>query len=35
MRRVLAGLMQADGINGDLEPWDWRYYSEKRRQARA
>ncbi len=30
---VLQGLMQADGINGDLEPWDWRYYSEKRRKA--
>jgi peptidyl-dipeptidase Dcp len=31
--RILQGLMQADGINGDLEPWDWRYYSEKRRRA--
>jgi peptidyl-dipeptidase Dcp len=30
---ILQGLMQADGINGDLEPWDWRYYSEKRRKA--
>lgn len=27
----LSDLMHADGINGDLEPWDWRYYSEKRR----
>ncbi len=26
-------MMQADGVNGDLEPWDWRYYSEKRRRA--
>ncbi len=28
---VLAAMMAADGINGPLEPWDWRYYSEKRR----
>ncbi len=26
-------MMHADGVNGDLEPWDWRYYSEKRRKA--
>lgn len=31
--RVLTDMMQADGINGDLEPWDWRYYAEKRRKA--
>jgi peptidyl-dipeptidase Dcp len=31
--QVLTDMMQADGINGDLEPWDWRYYSEKRRKA--
>ncbi|MGB3316094.1 MAG: M3 family metallopeptidase [Albidovulum sp.] len=30
---VLTGMMHADGINGDLEAWDWRYYSEKRRLA--
>ena len=30
---VLAAMMHADGINGDLAPWDWRYYSEKRRVA--
>ncbi len=30
---VLERMMQDDGINGDLEPWDWRYYSEKRRKA--
>ncbi|MEM1075407.1 MAG: M3 family metallopeptidase [Pseudomonadota bacterium] len=30
---VLTGMMHADGINGDLEPWDWRYYAEKRRAA--
>ena len=31
--KVLTSMMHADGINGDLEPWDWRYYSEKRRKA--
>ncbi|KAB2882745.1 MAG: M3 family metallopeptidase [Albidovulum sp.] len=30
---ILTGMMHSDGINGDLEPWDWRYYSEKRRHA--
>ena len=30
---VLTDMMQADGINGELRPWDWRYYAEKRRQA--
>src|SRR6056297_1887855 len=30
---VLTEMMQADGINGELRPWDWRYYAEKRRQA--
>ena len=29
----LTTLLHADGIAGPLEPWDWRYYSEKRRQA--
>ena len=24
-------MMHEDGINGDLEPWDWHYYAEKRR----
>jgi peptidyl-dipeptidase Dcp len=28
---ILADMMHKDGINGDLEPWDWRYYAEKRR----
>jgi peptidyl-dipeptidase Dcp len=28
---VLTGMMHADGVNGDLAPWDWRYYAEKRR----
>jgi len=30
---VLTQMMQADGVNGPLEPWDWRYYAQKRRQA--
>jgi peptidyl-dipeptidase Dcp len=29
----LTEMMRADGVNADLEPWDWRYYSEKRRVA--
>lgn len=28
---VLTEMMRSDGINGDFQPWDWRYYSEKRR----
>ncbi len=27
----LSAMMHNDGVNGELEPWDWRYYSEKRR----
>ncbi|WGV14566.1 M3 family metallopeptidase [Fuscovulum ytuae] len=30
---VLEGMLRADGIADALEPWDWRYYSEKRRMA--
>ena len=30
---ALTAMMQVDGINDDLEPWDWRYYAEKRRRA--
>lgn len=30
---VLEAMMHADGINGALEPWDWRFYSERRRKA--
>ncbi len=30
---VLQGMMQAEGVNGELEAWDWRYYSEKRRKV--
>mmetsp|Transcript_22989 Transcript_22989/g.38799 ORF Transcript_22989/g.38799 Transcript_22989/m.38799 type:complete len:671 (-) Transcript_22989:1580-3592(-) len=29
--QALEAMMRADGVNGPLEPWDWRYYSEKRR----
>jgi len=30
---VLEDMMHRDGINGALEAWDWRYYSEKRRKV--
>jgi peptidyl-dipeptidase Dcp len=30
---VLEAMLKADGLPGPLEPWDWRYYSEKRRRA--
>lgn len=30
---TLTKMMHADGVNGDLEPWDWRYYADKRRKA--
>jgi peptidyl-dipeptidase Dcp len=30
---VLTRMLHDDGVNGELEPWDWRYYSEKRRRA--
>jgi peptidyl-dipeptidase Dcp len=30
---ILAQMMHEDGINGELEPWDWRYYAEKRRKV--
>lgn len=30
---ILTQMMHADGINGALAPWDWRYYAEKRRKA--
>lgn len=30
---ILEEMMIKDGINGPLEAWDWRYYSEKRRLA--
>ncbi|MTH76386.1 M3 family metallopeptidase [Paracoccus aestuariivivens] len=31
--RKLAEMLNADGVNGALEPWDWRYYAERRRKA--
>ncbi|SEC24046.1 M3 family metallopeptidase [Rhodobacter sp. 24-YEA-8] len=31
--QILEAMLHADGIDGPLEPWDWRYYSEKRRLA--
>ncbi|MEC3863130.1 M3 family metallopeptidase [Mesobacterium sp. TK19101] len=31
--KVLAEMLHADGHNGALEAWDWRYYAEKRRKA--
>jgi peptidyl-dipeptidase Dcp len=30
----LQALAQAEGLNGAIEPWDWRYYAEKLRRAR-
>ncbi|MFW5641576.1 MAG: M3 family metallopeptidase [Roseicyclus sp.] len=30
---ILVEMMRADGVNGPLEPWDWRYYAERRRRA--
>ncbi len=30
---ILAAMMADDGVNGPLQPWDWRHYAEKRRQA--
>ncbi len=30
---ILEKMLHADGIEGPLEPWDWRYYSEKRRKV--
>jgi len=30
---TMTDMLHDDGINGDLEPWDWHYYAEKRRQA--
>ncbi|PKP74394.1 MAG: peptidase M3 [Alphaproteobacteria bacterium HGW-Alphaproteobacteria-6] len=31
--QVLGAMMHDDGINGDLAPWDWRHYAERRRLA--
>jgi peptidyl-dipeptidase Dcp len=34
-RDALQGLVQAEGGNFALAPWDWRYYAEKLRKARC
>ena len=31
--KVLEAMLHADGLTGPLEPWDWRFYAERRRQA--
>lgn len=33
-RAALQEMMRADGIDDELKGWDWRYYTEKVRQAR-
>jgi len=33
-RDALEEMMHAEGVEGDLEGWDWRHYSEKVRKAR-
>ena len=30
---ILEEMLHADGLNGQLEPWDWHFYAERRRQA--
>jgi len=30
---ALTAMLAADGANGPLEPWDWRYYAERRRRV--
>ena len=30
---VLQDMLVADGVNGPLERWDWRYYAQRRRKA--
>ena len=29
----LTAMLHAEGVNGAMEPWDWRYYAEQRRRA--
>ncbi|MFD1797558.1 M3 family metallopeptidase [Paracoccus aurantiacus] len=29
----LARMLQQDGVNAELAPWDWRYYAERKRRA--
>ncbi|MBO9466928.1 M3 family metallopeptidase [Tropicibacter sp. R15_0] len=31
--KILEDMLRADGFEGPLEAWDWRYYAEKRRKA--
>lgn len=31
--KLLERMLHQDGWDGPLEPWDWRYYAEKRRRA--
>ncbi len=33
-RAALQRMMREDGVAGDLEAWDWRYYTERVRRAR-
>jgi peptidyl-dipeptidase Dcp len=33
-RAALQEMMREDGVEGELEGWDWRYYAEKVRKAR-
>ena len=33
-REELTALARAEGLNGPIEQWDWRYYAEKVRQAK-
>ncbi len=33
-RAALQALARAEGMNAPIEPWDWRHYAEKVRQAR-
>ncbi|SEQ11323.1 M3 family metallopeptidase [Thalassovita taeanensis] len=31
--KVLETMLHEDGLNGDLEPWDWHFYAARRRKA--
>ena len=33
-RAALLEVMQQEGVNGEIEPWDWRYWTEKVRRER-